>query len=232
MMKTTTTRMMAVLATMLVSMGGAMASELEGYWVNRENDLIIEVEDTYDGIKVKRDNTSRWRYYERSRGGIFYDANGDNYQAVRNDKLLWSGARGKRKIAFVRYFGPNRQNVRGSYSGTYQAGYGDRVQSYNRSGSASVGLDKRQLRKLRVLEGRWISNRGSRDVSIIVTPRGVVLSGWNGKQIFRPGRDGMLYNNQGQCLHVRGNNRLIIKNGGRRGRDIIFTRARRNAYCE
>ncbi|MDX1479333.1 MAG: hypothetical protein R3301_16575 [Saprospiraceae bacterium] len=229
-----------VILAMLIQTGTSLASQVEGLWHNERTGISIEVQDTYDGIKVKRTDASRWRYYDTRSNDIYSDQRGNYYELRRRNQLRWVSRNGRDVLVFTRassgWYDDDEETW---YGGAFYDNYDDGLGGFHADGSYCPGgylphqahqaLTRSQVRKLRGLEGRWSGWRGQGIMEIRVNRKAVHVD-YNGRHFhFYPTGNGRLAGDNGMSILTTGRNRLILR--GHRGRPLAFTRGRYNDYC-
>ncbi len=94
-----------IIAFTFVTAGQSMAfanGDVEGRWQNTRTNVLLEVEKTYNGIRVKRLDKSGWIRYESIRRDQFRDHEGNTYEILPDGRLEWQSSDGRRRLRFNR----------------------------------------------------------------------------------------------------------------------------------
>ena len=229
---------------MITCLPSVMGSQVEGFWYSARAGVAIEVQDTYDGIRVKRTDQDRWRYYDAQRSARFVDPQGNSYEMEGRNQLHWI-SRNKRQIITFERSQYDDGNVPGGdygYDDWYDDGYfEDGLEGLHADGSYCPAgfrshhdhrnLTRAEMRRLRRLEGRWTGWRGRGLMEIRVNRKAVHVE-YNGRHLhFYPSAHDQLVADNGMRMLTSGRNRLILRT--HRGRPIAFSRGRTvNNYCD
>lgn len=162
-MKTSKSNLIAVLALLSFTIEIWATQPLEGTWENQKNRIILTIESTPDGIRVKRSGQNRWYTYRQIRENQFRDEEGNIYYLNHDNSLEWEDRNGKKRLRFLRRDNyPDRPEYRNSpqslprhsKSGTFI----ERNHHYGRSGRTGVGTHD--------LQGRWINATTGQSIQI------------------------------------------------------------------
>ena len=154
-MKTSKSILMAVFALLSFTLEVRANQRLEGIWENQQNRIILTIESTSDGIRVKRSGQNRWYTYHQIRENQFRDGEGNVYYLNHDNSLEWEDRNGKKRIRFFRrQHNPSdraeyRHPSQGSPQHRKSSTHIERNHHYGRSGRYSVGTHE--------LQGKWIN---------------------------------------------------------------------------
>ena len=198
-------------------------SEIEGIWENRRNGITITVQETYDGIKVKRTDQRQWFYYDEKKQGVFEDRRGNKYIWDDYDELTWRERRNGKKIKFRK---KDRQNYDDDWTLSRSDDWYDNYNDNGRYGGQGF------YNRFEFLEGRWIHPTSNRVMNIWVGNKTLeIRRGWT-KTTFRQVRRNRFEDYHGNKIKILDGNRVLFTN--RNGyRSEIYSRdiGRRNNYC-
>jgi hypothetical protein len=96
---------------------------LNGTWESTRNNLILTIESTGNGIRVKRSDQNRWYQYEEYRDGQYRDQQGNNYYMIDNSTLEWEDHSGRKYLRFQRRNQQNEFNRESQVSGHSDSRY-------------------------------------------------------------------------------------------------------------
>jgi hypothetical protein len=74
--------------------------DLEGIWESDRNQIVLTIESTNDGIRVKRAGQDRWFEYREYREDQFRDSQGNIYYLLSDKSLEWEDQSGKKRLRF------------------------------------------------------------------------------------------------------------------------------------
>ncbi len=145
----------------LPAMATARSLQVEGTWENTRAQITLLVEITSEGIKVLRNNQSRWYYYQEIRTDQYRDQDGNTYSLIDHNTLEWESIDGEKRIRF--------------YKGT-RNGSKARIKSNSRSdvhiqrnhyykGGKSRRFGSRTVHP-RTLEGKWLNNHTGQTIRV------------------------------------------------------------------
>ena len=75
-------------------------NQLEGRWESDRHHIIITIETTKEGIRVKRSGQNRWYEYLEYRENQFRDSQGNTYYLLSDNTLEWEDQSGKKHLRF------------------------------------------------------------------------------------------------------------------------------------
>jgi hypothetical protein len=74
--------------------------DLEGIWESDRNQIVLTIETTKEGIRVKRSGQTRWYEYLEYRENQFRDSLGNTYYLLSDNTLEWEDRSGKKRLRF------------------------------------------------------------------------------------------------------------------------------------
>ncbi len=114
-------RIFAVAIALLCGLTGtarATTQSITGLWEEIGTRILIEVQPTSQGIRVKRTDQSQWYQYELIRDGQYRDRSGNTYYLAHTGQLEWEDVEGRRRLVFERHAGRHRQGPLSSTQST------------------------------------------------------------------------------------------------------------------
>ena len=187
-MKTLISVWSLILGTFIVSANAFASHDIEGRWKNARTNVGLEVEKTYDGIRVKRLDKANWIRYESIRSNQFKDRNGNTY-ALRTDGVLeWESYDGRKRLRFTK----DDYHIDG-YT------YPDRTPDKYVERNHYYGKDK-----YRTLEGKWINKSTGQAVWVKVRSRHIKVKAHRGGWItFKPRHNRSFVDDHGNRYQLR-----------------------------
>ncbi len=142
---------------------------LDGTWESTRNNLVLIIESTGNGIRVKRSDQNRWYQYEAYREGQYRDQQGNNYYLIDNNTLEWEDHSGRKYLRFQRGSQKNDYNSAGQASGhadsRYRSDYGENDTHIERN--HHFGRNTRNtFVSTHQLTGRWINRTTGQVISV------------------------------------------------------------------
>ena len=204
----------------------ASPDHLDGFWQAQNYNVSIEVEETRDGIRVRRTDQNDWFYYRYNGRGEYLNRDGNTYEFVNNNKLVFNNARRGQRISFTRTsdwdFRNGNNRRRGNnrwddyrYDDPYYDGYRN-----DRRGRIDF------ITAAKLLDGRWINDRvGAR---LAINRRGPnLIVFFNGRdRLYCPSNNGFFVDQRGNSIKLVGNGKLVF-NHRRFTRPIVFLQSER-----
>lgn len=158
-----------ILTTIGLPLSAQADQRLDGTWESTRNNLILIIESTGNGIRVKRSDQNRWYQYEVYREGQYRDQQGNNYYLIDNNTLEWEDHSGRKYLRFQRRSQKSDYNSAGQASGhpdsryRYDDGKNDthieRNHHFGRN-TRNVFVSTHQL------TGRWINRTTGQTISV------------------------------------------------------------------
>jgi hypothetical protein len=203
---------------------------LEGFWENRNTGITIEIIETGNGIKVKRLDKHDWRRYEQNRYGVFIDREGNYYEEIGHDELIWQSHEGRKKIRFTR-------------AGFDSHWYEDKPNTYiDRSRNScsehcAVGCQmhgdsygyNNYVAHSAFLNGVWINRPTKSRLTIRMHKNGLKIRKGHFISYFNEVRPGKFVDHRGNKIKILGKNRLQFKEKYTH-RTLIFKRGPGSYY--
>lgn len=171
------------------------ASQVSGYWSNNQYQLQILVEDTNNGIKVKRSDQERWYYYEKSRYEAFIDREGNIYELIDENTLQWRSNNGEKRIKFHK----NGNNGYRSEDSRFDNNYDDSRDRNNNE------LRRGQIIEPQRLQGVWQNFSTGQRIQIKARRDGIRVKARNSNWVY--------FDQKGPRYVDRKGNTYIFRNG-------------------
>ncbi len=165
-------------------MGANATHQIEGHWLNARNHIGIDIEETSQGIRVKRTDQVKWYQYDRIRDDQYRDDRGNTYYQIGNDGLEWESYDGQRRLRFKRSGQAQR----------YSHQSGDRYRHHNPAGHYAYEQ----------LSGRWINAATGKRIRIKYKRSSIRVKSYRGKlRDFRQTRGGNFIDRQGNRYRMQ-----------------------------
>ncbi len=159
---------------------------LDGTWESSRNNLILIIESTSNGIRVKRSDQNRWYQYEEYREGQYRDQQGNNYYLIDNNTLEWEDHSGRKYLRFQRRSQKSDYNSADQASGHLDSrySYDDRNKDTHIERNHHFGRNPRNtFVSTHQLTGRWINRTTGQTISVKARRNGLRVkahrSGWS-----------------------------------------------------
>lgn len=199
----------------------AKANHLDGLWRNDRLHITLRIEQNTDGFKAKRTDEGIWYQYTTEDDRYFADRNGNWYELIDNDELVWNEAKSDKRIKFLRVDNrdytewDNRDNNYDSYDNGYGNGY---KKDWNNSYNAEQNYQ---------LEGTWFQRNGRDNIQIVPFRGGLRLkSDHNGWDKYYSDRTGSRFrNSNGNTIILLDDEHLRLRSQYGK-RDEIYSRHR------
>ena len=165
---------MSILVTAMSLIGFAHSAHadhhLEGIWESDRNQIVLTIESTKDGIRVKRIGQDRWYEYREYRENQFSDTQGNIYYLLSDNTLEWEDQSGKKRLRFQKKSN-SRQDLTESrerdYSDTWDNEDGARDRENYIERNHYYGQQGRQtIVSTHSLSGRWINQTTGQVISV------------------------------------------------------------------
>ncbi|MCB0686913.1 MAG: hypothetical protein KDC53_10320 [Saprospiraceae bacterium] len=151
-------------ATSIVSLSAKSDPDqrLTGTWQNEEHHILLTIEETNDGIRVRRNTQDQWYTYLQIRDRQFRDRQGNIYYLNNKDQLEWEDHTSKKHLRFNKISSANARDNQWRESpenrGSNRDKYIERNHHYGTSRSPSVSAHQ--------LNGRWINESTGQAIQV------------------------------------------------------------------
>ncbi|MDH3649983.1 MAG: hypothetical protein OEQ53_09880 [Saprospiraceae bacterium] len=157
----------------LTSMEAAIADhQIEGAWLNERNQITIHIQESRQGIKVKRNDQHQWFTYQRIRESQFRDQEGNTYYQINEGTLEWESFDGNRTLRFHR----NGDQRSGGYNDNYRSDDSYENDSRFRRQRDSYDAQKTWHR----LSGVWINRTTGQRIHVKKKGKSIKVKGRRG----------------------------------------------------
>ena len=160
------------------------AGHLDGLWRNDRMRITLRVEQDQTGFKAKRTDQGIWYHYTTNDNIRFADHNGNWYELVDHDELVWHEANRPKQVYFEKV--DSRNNDRRNYDRNNDYGYDD---PYDDRWNNARWNNARSRDVRNQIEGDWYELNGRDDLRIKLFDDGIkVKSDRGGWDKFYPDR--------------------------------------------
>ena len=159
----------SIFAFTLCFVAPLQAGHLDGLWRNDRMQITLRIEEEADGFRAKRTDQGIWYHYTTNDNRRFRDRNGNLYELIDRDEIMWRAANNSKKIHFTKVDDRdyNRRN-NGRYGDTYDNSGRDR---WN---------DGRYIDGRKIIEGRWYELHGKDNLKITLFDEGIKVKSKHG----------------------------------------------------
>lgn len=177
---------------------------LEGFYKSTNSSITMQLQETRDGIRVKRSGSNNWINYQEFSRNLYKDSNGHSYYFYGDNEVEFRDRTGRAKITFYHDQRDSRGGV-GNYNDWDDDHYDDN--RFDRNNSNQNDRYENAYRFLRGdISGRWTSgNRGQRVLQIRQTGRNLI-------EVQRNGRWRTFYYQGNGVFQDRNRNRVFFNN--------------------
>ena len=214
----------AISAFLLMLYSPLQASQLDGLWRNTRQNITVRIEQDDDGIRAKRTDQGIWYRYVAKDENTFVDRNGNKYDWITDDEVVWTESGSAKRISFVRI-----KEDRNNPDYRDDDWNRDRDDDWNRDGDNDDRWDNDRDRdwgnSRASLEGRWYDRQHRQYVDVKSFKGGLMVKMRNGGyDKYYADRSGARFkNNNGNIIQVMDRDTLRLRSSY--NRDVrIFTR--------
>ncbi|MDQ3016031.1 MAG: hypothetical protein M3R25_04840 [Bacteroidota bacterium] len=207
------------------------ATQLDGLWKNNRQNITVRIAQDEDGIRAKRIDQGIWYKYVASDENTFVDKQGNAYDWVSTNKMVWTEGSSSKRISFYRV----------DENGNSSESWNDNPRNTDRrddDGNWDNDRDNDRWNKDRnsgnyrnEIEGRWVDRQHRQYIDVKPFKGGYMVKSRNeGYNKFYADRSGSRYkDDRGNILRVLDRDTIQIRT--HQGRDMrTFTRnAERNS---
>ncbi len=211
----------AISAFLLMLCSPLQASQLDGLWRNTRQNITVRIEQDDDGIRAKRTDQGIWYRYVAKDENTFIDRNGNRYDWVTDDEVVWTESGSSKRVSFNRVK-ENRGNPDNSDNNGWD---NDGWNNNNRNHNRNDGWDSDRGNFSGSLEGRWYNRQHRKYVDVKSFKGGyMVKTRKGGYDKYYSDRSGSRFkNNAGNTIQVIDRETLRMRTS--QGRDVLmFTR--------
>ena len=124
--------MMMLLPAAYFFSGTLLAYHLDGLWHNDREDITIRIQSQDDGFRAKRIDQGVWYYYQPAGKNIYTDRQGNRYEVIRENEIIWRDARTNNRVNFrkVDDHDRNRSRIDG-HDRDWKKGHASDRESFN-----------------------------------------------------------------------------------------------------
>ncbi len=210
----------AISAFLLMLCSPLQASQLDGLWRNTRQNITLRIEQDDDGIRAKRTDQGIWYRYVAQDENTFVDRNGNKYDWITDDEVIWTESGSSKRIPFARI---KEDRDHPDYSGDDWNRDRDDDRWDNDDRNQDWHRDRGNLRTS--LEGRWYDRQHRQYADVKSFKGGVMLKLRNGGyDKYYADRSGARFkNNNGNTIQLMDRDTLRLRTS--QGREVrIFTR--------
>ena len=220
----------AISAFLLMLCAPLQASQLDGLWRNTRQNITIRIEQDQDGIRAKRTDQGIWYRYVAKDENTFVDRNGNKYDWITDDEVVWTESGSSKHVAFNRIKEdrnepdysddkPWDKDDRDNDGWDNDDWSNDRDEDWDRDRDSDRGNFSNSL------EGRWYDREHRQYVDVKSFKSGYIIKTRNGGyDKYYADRTGSRFkNNSGNTIQVMDRDTLRMRTS--QGREVrIFTR--------
>ena len=183
---------------------------LEGFYKSKYSSITMQLQETRDGIRVKRSGANNWITYQEFSRNLFKDSYGNGYYFYGDNEVEFRDRTGRTKITFFYDQRDSRSGV-GNYNDWDNDSFdNDRYDNDWNNRNNNANRNDRYENRYRFLRGdisgRWTSgNRGQRVLQIRQTGRNLI-------EVQRNGRWRTFYYQGNGVFQDRNRNRVFFNN--------------------
>ncbi len=210
----------AISAFLLMLCSPLQASQLDGLWRNTRQDITVRIEQDDDGIRAKRTDQGIWYRYVAKDENTFVDRNGNKYDWITDDEVVWTESGSAKRISFTR-IKEDRDNPDYNDDDWNRDRDDDRWDNDDRNNDR----DRDWGNGTSMLEGRWFDRQNRQYVDVKSFKGGLMVKMRNGGyDKYYADRSGARFkNNNGNIIQVMDRDTLRLRTS--QGRDVrIFSR--------
>jgi hypothetical protein len=164
---------------------------IEGIWENPGHRILLTIESTGNGIRVKRSDQNRWYHYDEFRDGQFRDRDGNTYYLIDDQTLEWEDRSGRKYLRFQR-----QHRGRSGNGNPYDNAYRENGDTYIERNHYLDGHAKRDFITAHRLIGRWINPTTGQMIEIRSHKQGIKVRAHRGGWTHFYRRDGNTFLDQ------------------------------------
>jgi len=196
------------------------AHHLDGLWCNDHQNISLRIETTDEGIKAKRLDQSVWYFYANQEDQFYVDRNGNYYEFLDDDNIIWREAESKKSILFKRSDDRN-----GSGWNDYGDNYNEWPDNYGNSNWNNHCNEIWDHHRNHSVEGNWYSQNGRHHIQVEDDRRGIRVRRSDGRWMYfeEIDKNEKYRNDQGDIIRLLDDHSLQWKKR-RQGITMIFRR--------
>jgi hypothetical protein len=209
----------AISTFLLMLYSPLQANQLDGLWRNTRQNITVRIEQDGDGIRAKRIDQGIWYRYTATDENTFVDRNGNKYDWITDNEMVWTESGSAKRISFSRVKedrdNPDYRDDDWKRDRDDDRRYDERDQDWDR--------DRGHVRSS--LEGRWYDRQHRQYVDVKTFKGGLMVKmRHGGYDKYYADRSGTRFkNNNGNTIQVMDRDTLRLRTT--QGRDVrIFTR--------
>lgn len=183
------------------------ANHLDGLWHNDLLRITLRIEQDQDGFRAKRTDEGIWYSYTTQDNRYFTDRNGNWYDVIDDEEIVWNEAKTDKRIKFIRLENRDynsRDNTYDPFDQLDNESPQGRYYKYNQHNT-----DDRNYQ----LEGTWSPRNGREYIQIIPSREGIrVKTDHHGWEKYYGDRTGSRYrSNNGNTIMLLDDDHIRIR---------------------